>query len=313
MELARPVERVREQEVPHLVAPEVEDEGAPVGMRAAARILVLVQSGAVEPAERELVAREVRRHPVQDHADSGHVQRVDERPEVVRLAHRRDRGVEARHLIAPGAGERVVHDRHELDVREAELVGVGDELLREALPAEAEPPRLGVHLVDRERLLQRLGGLAARHPGAVAPFVARLIDPGRGLRRHLGVEGEGVGLQAQLPVRAVHLELVAVALRGLGHGRRPDPGGAEQLEGVHPPVPPVPVADDRDRARVGSPDGERDALVDDVGAEALVDPLMASLAREVEIELADPHRSCSSIRRIPATGIEIQSGLLPSS
>ena len=156
VELAQPVERVREQEVPHLVAAEVEDERAPVGMRAATRVLVLVERGAVEAAERELVAREVRRHPVEDHADPGRVQRVDERPEVVGLAERRDRRVEAGHLVAPGAGERVVHDRQQLDVREAELVGVRDELLRELLPAEAQPPRLGVHLVDRERLLQRL-------------------------------------------------------------------------------------------------------------------------------------------------------------
>ena len=41
--LLQPVERVREQEVPHLAAAEVEDERAPVGMRAAARIRVLVQ------------------------------------------------------------------------------------------------------------------------------------------------------------------------------------------------------------------------------------------------------------------------------
>ena len=50
-----------------------------------------------------------------------------------------------------------------------------------------------------------------------------------------------------------------------------------------------------------------------MGAEALVDPLVPPLAREVEIELADSHSSCSSMRRIPATGIEIQSGRLPSS
>ena len=78
VELAHPVERVREQEVPHLVPAEVEDERPPVGMRAAARVLVLVERRAVEAAERELVAREVRRHPVQDHADPGLVQRVDE-------------------------------------------------------------------------------------------------------------------------------------------------------------------------------------------------------------------------------------------
>ena len=154
MVLAQPVERVREQEVAHLVAAEVEDQRAPVGMRAAARILVLVERRPVEARERELVAREVRGHPVEDDADPGLVERVHERAEVVRLAHRRDGRVEAGHLVAPGARERVVHHRQELDVREAEVAGVGDELLGELLPAEPQPPRLGVHLVDRDRLLQ---------------------------------------------------------------------------------------------------------------------------------------------------------------
>ena len=58
--LAQPEERVREQEVPHLAAPEVEDERPPVGMRAASRVGVLVQGGAVEARERPLVARKVR-------------------------------------------------------------------------------------------------------------------------------------------------------------------------------------------------------------------------------------------------------------
>ena len=48
--LAQPEERVREQEVAHLGAPEVEDERAPVGMRAAPRVRVLVERGAVECA-----------------------------------------------------------------------------------------------------------------------------------------------------------------------------------------------------------------------------------------------------------------------
>ena len=100
------------------------------GCEPRARILVLVERRTVEAAECELVAREVRRHPVQDHADPGPVERVDERPEVVGLAHRRHRRVEARHLVPPRPGERVVHDRHELDVREAELVGVA----RQAAP-----------------------------------------------------------------------------------------------------------------------------------------------------------------------------------
>ena len=98
--LAQPVERVREQEVPHLVAAEVEDERAPVGVRAAPRVLVLVERRAVEARERQLVAREVRGHPVEDHADPALVQRVDERAEVVR---RRRSARRARRSPSPGS------------------------------------------------------------------------------------------------------------------------------------------------------------------------------------------------------------------
>ena len=100
VELAQPVERVREQEVAHLVAAVVEDERAPVGMRAAARVLVLVERGAVEARERPLVAREVRGHPVEDHADPLPVQLVDERAEVVRV---RRNARSARSSRSPGS------------------------------------------------------------------------------------------------------------------------------------------------------------------------------------------------------------------
>ena len=154
--LAQPEERVREQEVLHLGAPEVEDERAPVGMRAAPRIGVLVERRAVEPRERPLVAREVRRHPVEQHADPVRVQVVDEVAEVVGRAERRERRVVAGHLVAPRARVRVVHHRQQLDVREAEVAHVRRELVGELAPAEALPPRRRMHLVDRHRPLERL-------------------------------------------------------------------------------------------------------------------------------------------------------------
>ena len=55
--LPQPEQRACEQEVPHLVAAEVEDERPPVRMSAAARVVVLVERGAVEAGERPLVAR----------------------------------------------------------------------------------------------------------------------------------------------------------------------------------------------------------------------------------------------------------------
>ena len=111
------------QEVAHLVAAVVEDERAPVGVRAAARIRVLVERGAVEAGEREVVAREVRGHPVEDHARCrGACSVVDELAEVVGGAVARARREVAGDLVAPRAAERVGHHGHQLDVGEAHVV-----------------------------------------------------------------------------------------------------------------------------------------------------------------------------------------------
>ena len=83
VELVDPEAGVREQEVADALPAEVEDVGAPVGVLAAQRVGVLVERGAVEAAERPLVLGEVGRHPVEDHADAGLVEGVDEVLEVV--------------------------------------------------------------------------------------------------------------------------------------------------------------------------------------------------------------------------------------
>ena len=69
-------------------------------MRAAPRILVLVERRAVEAHERELVAREVRRHPVEHHTEAAGVQTVDEVAELVGRAVARRGRVVAGDLIA---------------------------------------------------------------------------------------------------------------------------------------------------------------------------------------------------------------------
>ena len=163
--LLQPVQRVRDQEVADLAATEVEDEGAPVGLLAAPRVGVLVQRGAVEPAQRPLVLGEVRRHPVQDDADAGLVQPVDQVPQVVRRAEAGVRGVVRGHLVAPGRGERVAGQRQELDVGEPGLGELGDQLVGHLPVVQAHLPGPGVDLVDRQRPVE-LVGLAPGRPSS---------------------------------------------------------------------------------------------------------------------------------------------------
>jgi hypothetical protein len=169
--LARPVQRARQQEVAHLVAAEVEDQRAPVGVGSAARVGVLEERRAVEARERPGVAREVRGHPVQQHPDLVLVHPVDEGGEVVgRPEQRRGREV-GRHLVAPGAAEGVRHNRQQLDVREAQVGDVGGQLVgqlevseRAVVLQRVAPPRAEVHLVDGDRAALGVGLPPLREP-----------------------------------------------------------------------------------------------------------------------------------------------------
>jgi hypothetical protein len=96
-----PEERVGDEEVADLGPAEVEDERSPVGMLAALRVGVLVERGAIEPAQGEVVGREVGRHPVHQHSDPGVVQRIHHGREVVGVAESGGRRVVAGHLVAP--------------------------------------------------------------------------------------------------------------------------------------------------------------------------------------------------------------------
>jgi hypothetical protein len=215
----------------------------------------------------------------------------------------------------------VLHHRHQLDVREAELGDVVDERLRELSPALAEPPRAGVHLVDRERLSERVAAAAAPEPLVVAPHVGGAVDDRGGLRRSLRAERVRVRLPPFDPVGAADRVLVRVPLARLRHDAFPDPRRADGLERVDCAVPTVPVPGHVDVARVGGPDREADAFVVDVRAESLVEPLVAPFADEMEVELPQSsgcrppaaHSPASSSLTSPATGIETQSGRLPSS
>ena len=299
VELLEPVERVRVEVVAHLATTEVEDVGAPLLVPAPLRVGVLVERGAVEAGQRPLVGREVPGHPVQEHADAALVERVDEPAEAVGVAEAGVRREVRRHVVAPRAAERVLHDRHQLDVAEAEVGDVGHQLVDQLVPAQHLPvplaPRREVHLVDRHRLVDRLPRAALLHPGVVAPLVGGLEDPARRRRRDLGPERHRVGLLAPLAVGAEDHVLVAGARPDRRHEELPDARVAELAHRVLAAVPAVEVALEPDAARAGRPDGERRAGDVAGGGPVVVDPctehgpqqLVATLVDQVQVHLAE--------------------------
>ena len=301
VELLEPVERVGVEEVTHLVAPEVEDVGAPLGVPAAARVGVLVEGGAVELGQRPLIGGEVARHPVEDDADAGLVQPVDEALEAVGVAEAGVGGEVGGDVVAPRAAERVLHHRHQLHVGEAELGDVGHEGVGQLVPGVEAlvvvlAPGPEVHLVGGHggghRLLLGAGG----HPVRVAPGVGGLVHAGGGERWHLGVRGQRVGLVAPVPVGAEDGVLVGGAGGEPGHEELPHAGGAELAHGREAAVPAVELGGEPHGARVGCPHRERRAgdrlgagrlVVVDPRPEDLPEVLVAALADQVEVHLAE--------------------------
>jgi len=151
-------------------------------MEAHARVRVLVECGAVEARKAVRIGRKVRRHPVEDHADAGSVAAIDQPGESGRFAESRGRREQPDRLVAPRRIQRMLADRHELDMREAKVAHIGDQRVGERVPVKpavvaAASPRSGMHLVDRHRRAPWIALRSRRDPLLVVPRkAARVAD-----------------------------------------------------------------------------------------------------------------------------------------
>jgi len=116
VEFLQPEHGAGKQEALDFVAPEVEDERAPVELLALARVFVFVKTSTVEEGQPVSVLREVCRYPIEDHTYAGLMAGVDEKLEVVGITEARSGRKVACYLIAPGAGEWMLHRWHQFDV-----------------------------------------------------------------------------------------------------------------------------------------------------------------------------------------------------
>src|SRR3546814_10168984 len=81
---------------------------------------MLVEGGAVEPRQPVGVLGKMTGHPVEDDADPGTMECVDQRPELFRRAETAGRRIKAGRLVAPGAVERMLGHRQKLDMGRSE-------------------------------------------------------------------------------------------------------------------------------------------------------------------------------------------------
>ena len=159
MKVLEPAAGARDQEAAHLVAVVVEDQRAPVAMLRLARIRVFVHGAAIEAGEGVRVAREMGRDPIEHHADARLVAAIDELSQAVGIAMPAGGREIAGGLVSPGIIERMLADRQQLDVREAETLHIWNQALgklriAQELPVSPALPGAEVHFVDRHRRMQ---------------------------------------------------------------------------------------------------------------------------------------------------------------
>jgi hypothetical protein len=212
-----PKQRVAHEEIAHLVTPIIEYLGAPLRMLAQPRIRVLVQGSPVELRQPMPIAREVRRHPIENDADAGLMAAIDEVHEVLRRAVAGRGGVVPHHLIAPGSVQRMFRHAHEFHMRVPHVLDVRNELLHRLTPIhEGRPafmpwpsPRSQVHFVRIERPAPRIGAAALGQPLGVLPVMAvQRGHQGAGVRTQLHGEAVRVGLQEQISLTSADFVLV---------------------------------------------------------------------------------------------------------
>ena len=159
MELLNPVHGIGDEERFHLWLAVIIDACGPVWMLIHHWVGQLIAACAVKLVKTIRILREVRRHPVKNHADILRMAAVDKDTEIFRRSvAMRGRKI-AGDLIPPRRLIRVLHNGHQLDMRVAHLLHIRHQRIGKLgegiITAVVMPfPRTSMHLIDVDGSVQ---------------------------------------------------------------------------------------------------------------------------------------------------------------
>ena len=179
-------------------------------------------------------------------------------------------------LIAPRAVERMLGQRQQLDVGEAQVGGVRRQLaggrpVAEKAAVRRPPPGAQMHLVDAHRPVRRLAIGAAAHPGAVAPASGGPGTSASGAAGSTNAVANGSARDSRRPRAPVHREPVRpdpAAPRVSARSRSRRGPAAASCRAAPPRPPPGPRGPPAPRPRKCNPKRPGGRRAGDTGAVA---------------------------------------------
>src|SRR5512134_114317 len=186
-------------------------------------------------------------------------------------------------------------ERHELDMRKAQLLDIRHQLVREFAIGQVTiaflrltPPGPGVDLINGHGGIPVVAVSAAAHPLLVVPGIIGGIRNNRsGSRRTFSFGGAWIGLLGQ-PIAEPVLELILVDLAfvNVREEQLPHTAFVATAHRVAATIPCIEVADDADLSRIRGPDGEGGAIyavnLHRMGPEPLESAEMGPLDEEMD-------------------------------
>ena len=240
----------------------------------------------------------MRGNPIEDHTDTNDMAGIDKVAKIVGRAETAGHTEIARGLVAPGFVQRMLADRHQLDVVEPHLLHVGHEIVRQLAeiietPVPVPLPGSGMNLIHAQRLMQPVAAGALFLPGSIAPLISIQLDyPACRSGSHLKTQAIRIRLGEHFARIAIaYFELVVLAQTDVRHEDLPHAGTAQRAHRIDAAIPAVEIAHHADALGVRRPHRKahtpHPVALHVMRAEHAVSLLQTAFGKKIEIVITD--------------------------
>ena len=270
MELSEPEQGIGYQEVLYFIFAVIEDFGSPFGMLSQTGIGMFKNALTVKFSQAMGISCKMRRYPVQNHADSGLVQFIDQVHKILRCSVTGSRCIVAGHLISPGTVKRMLCNTHQFYMGILHLLQIFYDPVRK-LPVIVESfggtvvrmlhKRTDMAFIDCHRLFIHVLFVPGFHPLGISPVKACNIGDDRCRTRPvLRIIGKRICFVELSAIPCIDQELIHRSLFHAGNEQPPDTAFSQLLHGMGFLIPFIECANDIHLCCIWCPYSEIDSL-----------------------------------------------------